>query len=141
METIIGSQPYDVDGRRVWVAGHLGMVGSAVVRRLEAEPIGELIAASHAELDLRRQSDVERFVERTQPDVLVLAAARVGGIHANRSAQGEFLYDNLMISANCIEACRLAGVARILVLGSSCIYPREAAQPIREDYLMSGPLE
>jgi GDP-L-fucose synthase len=117
------------------------LVGSAVVRRLQAESIGELITASYAELDLRRQSDVEHFVERTQPDVLVLAAARVGGIHANRSAQGEFLYDNLMISANCIEACRLAGVARILVLGSSCIYPREAAQPIREDYLMSGPLE
>lgn len=117
------------------------MVGSAIVRRLEVESIGELITASHAELDLRRQTDVERFVERTRPDVLILAAARVGGIEANRSAQGEFLYDNLMISANCLEACRLAGVARTVVLGSSCIYPREAAQPIREDYLMTGPLE
>jgi GDP-L-fucose synthase len=137
----MGVEPFDPAGQRVWVAGHLGMVGSALVRRLQREPIGELITASRAELDLRRQSDVERFVERTHPDVLLLAAARVGGIHANRSAQAEFLYDNLVISANCIEACRRSDVARVVVLGSSCIYPRDAAQPIREDYLLSGPLE
>jgi GDP-L-fucose synthase len=138
---LIGVEKFDVAGQRVWVAGHLGLVGSAVVRRLRSEPIGELITASHAELDLRRQSDVEHFIQRTRPDILILAAARVGGIHANRSAQGEFLYDNLMMAANCIEACRVARVDRIVVLGSSCIYPREAAQPIREEYLMSGPLE
>jgi GDP-L-fucose synthase len=140
-ETLMGDEPFELAGRRVWVAGHLGMVGSAVVRRLDAEQIGELIVASPEALDLRRQSEVERFVEKARPEVLVLAAARVGGIHANQSAQGQFLYDNLMITANCIEACRVAGVARVVILGSSCIYPRDAEQPIREDYLLTGPLE
>jgi GDP-L-fucose synthase len=135
------SEVFSLDGKRIWVAGHLGMVGSAVTRRLMAEPVGELITASRAELDLRRQTDVERFVAETRPDALVLAAAKVGGIHANRSAQAEFLYDNLLISANAIEACRRFDVQRVVVLGSSCVYPREAPQPIREEYLLTGPLE
>jgi len=117
------------------------MVGSAVVRRLASEPVGELITASSAEVDLRRQEVVERFVADTRPDVLILAAARVGGIGANRSAQGTFLYDNLMIAANCLEAARVGGVEKTVVLGSSCIYPREAPQPIPEEALLTGPLE
>jgi GDP-L-fucose synthase len=117
------------------------MVGSAVVRRLEAESIGSLVTASSDQLDLRRQEDTEHFVAEQQPDVAVIAAARVGGIHANRSAQADFLYDNLMIAANCLRACHLAGVEKVAVLGSSCIYPAEAPQPMREDYLLTGPLE
>jgi len=132
---------FDLSGRRVWVAGHRGMVGSAVVRRLESEPIGDLITASSGELDLRRQEQVERFVADSRPDVLVLAAAKVGGIHANRSAQADFLYENLMIAANCIEAARGAGMAKVLNLGSSCIYPKHAPQPMSEDSLLTGPLE
>lgn len=117
------------------------MVGSAVVRRIENEPIGDLITATSAEVDLRRQSETERFVSDARPEVAFIAAAKVGGIHANRSAQADFLYENLMIGANCLNACRLAGVEKVVVLGSSCIYPRESAQPIREDYLLTGPLE
>jgi GDP-L-fucose synthase len=132
---------FDLQAKRVWVAGHRGMVGSAVVRALEHEPIGQLITATSTQLDLRRQADTESFVMETRPDLAILAAARVGGIQANRSAQAEFLYDNLMIAANCLEACRLAGVAKVVVLGSSCIYPRDSPQPIREDYLLTGPLE
>ncbi len=117
------------------------MVGSAVVRRLANEPVGELITATSAELDLTRQERVERFVVDTRPDVLILAAAKVGGIHANRTAQGAFLYDNLMIAANAVEAARLHGVAKTVILGSSCIYPRDAAQPMAEEALLTGPLE
>jgi GDP-L-fucose synthase len=131
----------DLKGKRVWVAGHRGLVGSALVRRLEAEPIESLSTATSAEVDLRRQADTEAFVSATRPDIVFLAAARVGGIHANRSAQAEFLYDNLMISANVIEACRRVGVEKLVVLGSSCIYPREAHQPMSEEALLTGPLE
>jgi GDP-L-fucose synthase len=136
-----GSAAFDLTGKRVWVAGHRGMVGSAIVRRLASEPIGELITASSAEVDLRRQTPTEAFVERTEPQVVVLAAARVGGIEANRTRQAEFLYDNLMIAANVIEAARRVDVERIAILGSSCIYPREAPQPIAESSLLTGPLE
>ncbi len=136
------SQPlFELNGKRVWVAGHRGMVGGAVVRRLESEPIGDLITATSTEVDLRRQSETESFVNDARPEVAFIAAAKVGGIHANRSAQADFLYENLMIAANCLNACRLAGVEKVVVLGSSCIYPRESPQPIREDYLMTGPLE
>jgi GDP-L-fucose synthase len=117
------------------------MVGSAIVRRLEREPVGEIVTSPSAELDLRRQNAAERFVERTRPDVVFLAAARVGGIEANRHAQGEFLYDNLVIGSNVLEAARRSHVAKTVVLGSSCIYPREAPQPIPEEALLTGPLE
>jgi GDP-L-fucose synthase len=133
--------PYDLTGKRVWVAGHRGLVGSALVRRLEREPIEGLITATSAELDLRRQEATEAFVARSRPEVVLLAAATVGGINANRLRQGEFLYDNLMIAANVIEGARRAGVEKIVVLGSSCIYPRQAAQPMSEDALLTGPLE
>jgi GDP-L-fucose synthase len=133
--------PFSLEGRSVWVAGHRGLVGSAIVRRLEREPIGRLVTATSAEVDLRRQRATEEFVASEQPEVLILAAARVGGIHANRSAQGQFLYDNLMIAANCLEAARAGDVAKTVVLGSSCIYPREAPQPMSEDHLLTGPLE
>jgi len=132
---------FDLAGKRVWVAGHRGMVGSAVVRRLEREPIDELITATSSQVDLTRQSQTESFVDDTRPEVAIIAAARVGGINANRSAQADFLYENLMIASNCLNACRVTGVAKVIVLGSSCIYPRHAPQPIREDYLLTGPLE
>ncbi len=117
------------------------MVGSAVVRRLGDEPIRDLVTARSSEVDLRRQDETERFVSATKPDLVILAAAKVGGIHANRSAQGQFLYDNLMIASNVVEAARVNGVDRVVMLGSSCIYPREAPQPMREDALLTGPLE
>ncbi len=132
---------YSLDGKRVWVAGHRGMVGSGVVRRLDAEPIGDLITVTSAELDLRNQAATNTFVAETSPDVVVLAAAKVGGIHANRAAQGEFLYDNVMIAANVLEAARINEVERIVNLGSSCIYPRETAQPMTEAALLTGRLE
>ncbi len=131
----------DLRGKRVWVAGHRGLVGSALVRRLEREPIDTLITAGSDEVDLRRQSETEAFVEATKPDVVIVAAAVVGGIQANRTAQGRFLYDNLMISANVIEAARRYGVEQLVALGSSCIYPREAPQPMAESSLLTGPLE
>jgi GDP-L-fucose synthase len=132
---------YDLAGKRVWVTGHRGMVGSAVVRRLDSEPIGDLIAASSSQVDLRRQAETEDFVARTRPDVVIIAAAKVGGINANQTAQAEFLYDNLMIAANVLEASRRNGVEKAVVLGSSCIYPRDATQPLVEDALLTGPLE
>jgi GDP-L-fucose synthase len=132
---------FSLRARRVWVAGHRGLVGSAILRRLESEPIAELLTASRDEVDLTRQDATESFVARTRPDVAIIAAARVGGIHANRTAQGQFLYDNLMIAANCLEACRRSGVKKTMVLGSSCVYPREAPQPIPESALLTGPLE
>jgi GDP-L-fucose synthase len=132
---------FDLTGARVWVAGHRGMVGSALIRRLADEPIEAVLTASSSELDLRRQAETEVWVGDQRPDVAIIAAARVGGIHANRSAPAEFLYDNLMIAANAVEACRHAGVRKIVMLGSSCIYPREAPQPMREEALLTGPLE
>lgn len=133
--------PFSLEGRRIWVAGHRGMVGSAILRRLEVEPIAELILVGSDELDLTRQDATETFVQSQRPDAVIIAAAKVGGIEANRSAQADFLYDNLMISSNILMACHRAEVEKTVVLGSSCIYPREAAQPIREEYFMTGPLE
>lgn len=133
--------PYDLTGKRVWVAGHTGLVGSALVRRLEHESVEELITASSAEVDLRNQRSTQRFVFSTRPQVVLMSAGTVGGIEANRSRQAEFLYDNLMIASNTIEASRRAGVERFLMLGSSCIYPRLAPQPIKEEALLTGPLE
>jgi len=132
---------FSLAGKRVWVAGHRGMVGSAVARRLRSEPIERIVAAESSEVDLRRQDQVERFVSDSAPDAAVIAAARVGGIQANRTAQADFLYDNLMIAVNCLRACQVAGVEKTVVLGSSCIYPAEAPQPMSEDLLLSGPLE
>jgi len=131
----------DLSGKRVWVAGHRGLVGSALLRRLAREPVGEVLTATSAQVDLRQQEATQTLVQRVKPELVFLAAARVGGINANRSAQGEFLYDNLMIAANVIEACRNIGVEKLVVLGSSCIYPREAPQPIPEQALLTGPLE
>ncbi len=132
---------YDLTGKRVWVAGHRGMVGNAIARRLADEPLGELITATSAEVDLRRQAATENFVDAARPDVVVLAAAKVGGIEANRTRQADFLYENLMIAANVVEAAQRSEVERVLLLGSSCVYPREAPQPIQESSLLTGPLE
>lgn len=131
---------YELNGKRIWVAGHRGMVGSAVVRRLAGENC-EVLAASREELDLRRQSDVDAWMEAKRPHAVVLAAARVGGILANDSRPAEFLYENLMIEANVIHAAYRTGVEKLLFLGSSCIYPKFAPQPIPEEALLSGPLE
>ena len=135
------SNVFDLTGKDVWVAGHTGMVGSAVVRRLDREPIGRVITAKSSDVDLRRQQETEEFVLSQRPQVAIIAAARVGGIHANRSAQADFLYDNVMISANALRACQLAEVEKVVVLGSSCIYPALAPQPMKEEYLFTGPLE
>lgn len=132
---------YDLEGKRIWVAGHRGMVGSAVVRAFEKRGFTGLITATSSEVDLRDQAQTDEFVASQKPEVAVIAAAKVGGIVANDSAQADFLYENLMISANTIKACVDAGVEKVAVLGSSCIYPRESDQPIREDYLLTGPLE
>jgi len=132
---------FSLEGKKVWVAGHRGMVGSGVVRRLQSVGISELVTATSSEVDLRDQTATRRFVAESSPDVAIIAAAKVGGIHANQSSQADFLYDNLMISANTIKACFDSGVEKVAVLGSSCIYPRGSEQPIREDYLLTGPLE
>ena len=129
-----------LDGKRVFVAGHRGMVGSALLRRLEREPCTVLVADRNA-LDLTRQQEVEDWVDHQRPDLVVIAAAKVGGILANRALPVDFLYDNLMIEANLVKAAHQSGVEKLLLLGSSCIYPREAKQPIAEDSLLTGPLE
>lgn len=127
--------------RRIWIAGHRGLVGSALVRRLRADGFENLIVRSHSELDLTRQSAVEQFFERERIEYVFLAAARVGGIVANQRHQAEFLYDNLMIASNVIHAAAEHGVEKLLFLGSSCIYPKLAPQPMKEDSLLTGPLE
>jgi len=129
-----------LDGLKVWVAGHRGMVGSALVRRLPQEGC-EIITATRDELDLRRQEPVERFFERHRPDVVIVGAATVGGIHANNTRPAEFIGDNLAIQQNLIEGAYKAGVRKLLFLGSSCIYPRAAPQPMAEEALLTGPLE
>jgi GDP-L-fucose synthase len=130
---------FPLAGKRAYVAGHGGMVGSAIVRRLAGE--GCEVLTSPRSVDLREQAQVRDWFAANRPEVAIVAAARVGGILANASYPGEFLYDNLMIEANLIEAARQAGVAKLLFLGSSCIYPRLAPQPITEDALLTGPLE
>jgi GDP-L-fucose synthase len=131
---------FDLTGRRVWVAGHRGMAGSAIVGRLKRESC-EIVTVAHSELDLLRQADVHAWMADKKIDVVFLAAATVGGIMANSTRPAEFLYDNLVIETNVIHAARSAGVKKLLFLGSSCIYPRLAAQPIREEALLSGALE
>ena len=125
----------------IYVAGHNGMVGSAIVRSLHAAGYFNLITRSRAELDLTNQAAVDEFLSDERPDYIFLAAAKVGGIYANSSYRAEFIYQNLMIEANIIHAAWRAGVQRILFLGSSCIYPRDCPQPIKEEYLLTGPLE
>ena len=126
---------------RIYVAGHRGLVGSALVRALRARGFANLLLRTHAELDLTDQAAVEAFFAAEKPDHVFLAAARVGGIHANNEYPAEFIRDNLAIQTNVIHAAWRAGVGRLLFLGSSCIYPRDCPQPIREDYLLTGPLE
>ena len=126
---------------KIYIAGHRGLVGSALVRALRARGFANLLLRTHAELDLTDQAAVEAFFAAEKPDYVFLAAARVGGIHANNEYPAEFIRDNLAIQTNVIHAAWRAGVGRLLFLGSSCIYPRDCPQPIREDYLLTGPLE
>jgi GDP-L-fucose synthase len=128
-------------GAKIYVAGHRGLVGSALVRKLEAEGYANLVVRTSAELDLRRQEQVERFFEQEKPEYVFLAAAKVGGILANSTYPGQFIYENLAIQSNILECSRIHGVKKLLFLGSSCIYPRDCPQPIREEYLLTGPLE
>lgn len=128
---------------RIYVAGHRGMVGSAIVRRLRAlgHPAEAIVTRTHAELDLTRQDSVRAFFDAERPDQVYLAAAKVGGIHANATYPADFIYENLMIEANVVDAAFRSGVRKLLFLGSSCIYPRLAPQPMAEDALLTGPLE
>lgn len=131
---------YTLKGKRVWVAGHRGMVGSALVRRLTEEDC-EIITAGREEVDLMRQEAVEHWMADVRPDAIFLAAGKVGGIYANDTRPAEFIYNNLMIEANIIHAAHLNDVEKLLFLGSSCIYPKMAPQPMSEAALLSGPLE
>lgn len=132
---------FDLRGQRVWVSGHRGMVGSALLRRLTTEPVAEVLTSGRDQLDLTDQAAVNQWVSDAKPDVVIIAAAKVGGIVANDSAPADFLYENLMIASHSIHAAYQAGVKKLLFLGSSCIYPKHAEQPIREDSLLTGPLE
>jgi len=126
---------------KIYIAGHRGLVGSAIVRALKGKGYSNLVYRTSTELDLRRQADVERFFEIEKPEYVFLAAARVGGILANSTYKAEFIYDNLMIATNIIHSACKYGVHKLLNLGSSCIYPRQATQPMKEDYLLTGSLE
>lgn len=136
----MAGEPFDLAGKRVYVAGHRGMVGSAIVRRLASEDC-VVLTSDRLAVDLREQAQVRDWFASEKPDVVVLAAAKVGGILANDSFPAQFLYENLMIEANIIEAARQVEVEKLLFLGSSCIYPKFAEQPIVEDALLTGPLE
>jgi GDP-L-fucose synthase len=126
---------------KIYIAGHRGMVGSAIMRHLQAKGYQNLVYRSSSELDLRKQCDVNSFFDEVKPDYVFLAAARVGGIHANSTYKAEFLFDNLMIESNIINASYKSGVKKLMFLGSSCIYPKLAPQPLKEEYLLTGPLE
>lgn len=126
---------------RIFVAGHNGMVGSAIARRLEQLGYKNIITADRRETDLKSQAETNRFFELTKPEYVFLAAAKVGGIHANQTYKASFIYDNLMIQSNVIEAAHFHGAKKLLFLGSSCIYPKMCPQPIKEEYLMTGALE
>jgi GDP-L-fucose synthase len=132
--------PSDLN-QKIYVAGHRGMVGSAIVRNLEANGFNNIVTKTHAELDLTNQAAVQEFFKSERPDQVYLAAAKVGGIHANNTYPAEFIYDNLMVQNNVIHQAFLNGVKRLLFLGSSCIYPKLAPQPMSEDALLTGKLE
>lgn len=131
---------YNLKGKRIWIAGHKGMVGGAIVRRLEQEDC-EIIKAGRDVVDLTKQNDVHSWMWTEKPDAIILAAAKVGGIHANKTHPVDFMYENLMIQTNILHAAHETDVERLLFLGSSCIYPKFANQPIKEDSLLTGLLE
>ena len=131
---------YTLHNKRIWVAGHRGLVGGALVRRLQSEGC-EIVVAPRESVDLRHPDQVERWMREAKPQAVFLAAARVGGIYANDTRPAEFIYDNLMIQTNVVEASRRVGVEKLMLLGSSCIYPRLAPQPIPEAALLTGALE
>ena len=131
---------YSLKGKRVWVCGHKGMVGSAIVRRLEAEDC-EVLVADRAEANLIDAAAVDAYLAKHKPHAIFMAAAKVGGILANDTQAAEFLYENTMIATNVIHSAHVHGVEKLLFLGSSCIYPRAVPQPMREDALLTGPLE
>ncbi|HZV20272.1 MAG TPA: NAD-dependent epimerase/dehydratase family protein, partial [Hyphomicrobiales bacterium] len=131
---------FDLTGRRVYVAGHRGMLGAALMRRLRSEDC-TLLTATREELDLTRQQEVDRWMAANRPEAVFVAAARVGGIFANATYPAAFLYENLAIETNLIHAACRTGVAKLLFLGSSCFYPKLAPQPIPEEALLTGPLE
>jgi GDP-L-fucose synthase len=126
---------------KIYVAGHRGMAGSALVRRLQLGGYTNILTRTRAELELLDQAAVNQFLQQEKPDFIFMAAAKVGGIHANNTLRADFIYQNLTVEANLIHGAHLAGVQRLCFLGSSCIYPRDCPQPIREDYLLTGPLE
>ncbi|MDO9394645.1 MAG: GDP-L-fucose synthase [Methylotenera sp.] len=126
---------------KIYIAGHRGLVGSALMRQLTAQGYNNVVTRTHAELDLTNQQLVADFFESEKPEYVILAAAKVGGIHANNTYPAEFIHENLAIQSNVIHQSYLAGVKRLLFLGSSCIYPRDCPQPIKEEYLLTGPLE
>ena len=126
---------------KIYIAGHRGLVGSAIIRQLESRGFNNLITRTHSELDLTNQSEVQAFFQDQNPDYVILAAAKVGGIHANSTYPAEFIYENMMIEANVIDAAYRNGVERLLFLGSTCIYPKAVQQPMREDALLTGVLE
>jgi GDP-L-fucose synthase len=136
----MASTRFELTGKTVFVAGHRGMVGSALVRRLAEENV-ELLTVSRSEVDLRNQAAVDRWFAAKRPQAVFLAAARVGGIVANNTMRAEFLYDNLAIATNVIHAARINRCEKLMFFGSSCIYPKLAAQPLREETMLTGPLE
>jgi GDP-L-fucose synthase len=130
-----------VKSDKIYIAGHKGMVGSAIERKLKSEGYTNIVHRTSSDLDLTKQLQVEQFFELEKPDYVILAAAKVGGIHANNTFRAEFIYDNLMIESNVIHSSYIYGVKKLLFLGSSCIYPKMATQPLKEEYLLSGYLE
>lgn len=132
--------PFELSGKRVYVAGHRGLVGSAMLRRLQSENC-EILTAPREKLDLRDQSATRAWMKKSKPDVVIMAAAKVGGILANQTQPAEFFTDNILIQTNLIQSAHETGVQKLLFLGSSCIYPKDAAQPIKEEALLTGPLE